>query len=106
MRTIVVNEVHTGADADALNGTELETMPGDGLLTVRAASTVNTATLLVQSPNQPAVSVARAITLRANGEIRSYDVPWIIAVTEGERVTIGLGGTTGTVFLDSVYVGA
>lgn len=106
MRTIVVNEVHTGADPDALDGTELETMPGDGLLTVRAASTVNTATLTVQSPDQPATSIARAITLRANGEIRAYDVAWVMAVTQGERVTLGLAGTTGTVFLDAVYVGA
>lgn len=106
MRTIVVNQVLTGANADSLNGTELETMPGNGLLTVRAASTVNTATLLVQSPNQPATSIARAITLRANAEIRSYDVPWIVVVEEGERVTLGLGGTTGTVFLDATYVGS
>lgn len=105
MRTIVYSEVHTGADVDALDGTELENMPGDGLLTIRAASTVNTATLLVQSPNQPAVSVARAITLRANGEIRSYDTAWVLSVVKGERVTVGLGGTTGTVYLLATFVG-
>lgn len=106
MRTIFVSEVHTGADTDALNGTELETMPGAGLLTVRAASTVNTATLLVQSPNQPAVSKARAVTFRANGEIRAYDSAWVISVVAGERVTLGLAGTTGTVYLTAMYVGA
>lgn len=106
MRTIVVTEVHTAVDTDALDGTELETMPGDGLLTVRAASTVNTATLDIQSSRQPSVSQARAITLRANGEVRAYDVAWVMPVTQGERVIVGLGGTTGTVFLDHEWVGA
>ena len=105
MRTIIYSEVHTGADGDVLTGTELETAPGDGLITLRAASTVNTATLNVQSPNQPATSVNRAITLRANGEIRSYDVPWVVRVQKDERLEVALGGTTGTVYITATYVG-
>lgn len=106
MRTIKYAEVHTSADPDVLNGTELETIPGDGLLTVRAASTVNTATLDIQSSRQPSVSLARAVTLRANGEIRAYDSAWVMPVTRGERVIIGLGGTTGTVYTEAEWVGA
>lgn len=106
MRSIKYAEVHTSADPDVLNGTELETMPGSGLVTIRAASTVNTATLDVQTPEQPLVSQARAITLRANGENRAYDSAWVLAVGKGERVIIGLGGTTGTVYVEVTWVGA
>lgn len=106
MRTIKYAEVHTGTDADVLDGTELETMPGSGLLTVRAASTVNTATLDIQSSVNPAQSNARAITLRANGEIRAYDSAWVMPVEVGERVIIGLAGTTGTVYIEAEWVGA
>lgn len=106
MRTIIVNEFHTAADVSALAGTELATMPGNGVCTTRAASTVNTATLEVQSPDQPATSRARAITLRANGEIRSYDPAWVYAVQEGERVDLALAGTPGTVQLHTTYVGS
>lgn len=106
MRTIVFSEVFTGADGDVLNGTELETAPGDGIMTIRAASTVNTATLNVQSPNQPAVSVTRAITLRANGEVRAYDVAWPVAVRKDERLEVALAGTTGTVFIFVTYMGS
>ena len=106
MRTIKYAEVHTGVDADVLDGTELETIPGDGLLTIRAASTVNTATLDVQSSMNPQVSNARAITLRANGEIRAYDSAWVMPVQNGERVIVGLGGTTGTCYVEAEWVGA
>lgn len=105
MRTIKFSGVFTGADTDIFNDTELETMPGMGLVTIRAASTVNTATLDIQSPSQPSTSRARAITLRANGEIRAYDSAWVLAVEDDERVIVGLAGTTGTVFVEATWVG-
>lgn len=105
MRTIKFNAFFTGADTDILNDTELETMPGMGLLTVRACSTVNTATLDIQSPSQPSTSRARAIQIRANGEIRAYDSAWVLSVDDDERVTIGLAGTTGTVQVEATWVG-
>lgn len=105
MRSIIVRLLDTGADTDLLDGTEIETMPGPGLLTMRAASTVNTATLAVSSSESPDVSQARAITLRANGEIRAYDSAWVMAVKKGERVIVALAGTTGTVFTEFTWVG-
>ncbi len=104
-RTLNVNAFPTAANADFLAGTEIEFAPGDGVYIVRAASTVNTATLAVSGNRTPVVSSARAVTLRANGEVRAYDVPWIVPVTEGEKVTIALAGTTGTVGLFAQYVG-
>jgi len=105
MREIFFREVLTGTDADILNGSEIETAPGSGMYVVRAASTVSTATLAVASPGKPEVSKARAITQRANGEVRAEDTPWMVVVKKGDRVVVDLGGTTGTVHVEAVFLG-
>ena len=104
-RTLNFSEFPTAGDTDLFAGTEIEFAPGDGVYVIRAASTVNTATLAVSGNRSPVVSSARAITLRANGEVRAYDVPWILPVTEGEKVIASLAGTTGTVGVFAQYVG-
>lgn len=105
MRQIQFRSTFTGGDADVLNDSEIETSPGAGMYVIRAASTVNTATLAVSSPGQPTISPARAITFRANGEIRSEDSPWIVVTEKGDRVIVALAGTTGTVFVEAMYMG-
>ncbi len=105
MRQIFFREVLTAGDADVLNGSEIETAPGAGVYVLRAASTVSTATLAVASPGKPEVSKARAITLRANGEVRSEDTPWMVTVRKGDRVVAALAGTTGTVHVEATYLG-
>lgn len=105
MRSLNYSEVLTGVDTDILTGSELEFAPSDGVFVVRAASTVNTATLAVNGNRGPIVSSARSITLRANGEVRAEDVPWIVPVTAGEKVTLALAGTTGTVYVFVQFVG-
>jgi len=105
MREIFFREVFTGADTDVFNGSEIETAPGTGVYVVRAASTVSTATLAVSSPSRPEVSKARTVTLRANGEVRAEDTPWMVVVSKGDRVTVALAGTTGTVHVEGVYLG-
>jgi len=105
MREIFFREVLTGADADVLNGSEIETAPGHGMYVIRAASTVSTATLAVASPGKPEVSKARAITLRANGEVRAEDTPWMVVVRKGDRVVVSLAGTTGTVHVEAAFLG-
>lgn len=105
MREIFYREVLTGADSDVLNGSEIETAPGNGLYVIRAASTVATATLAVSTPGKPEVSKARAMTLRANGEVRAEDTPWMVVVSKGDRVVAALAGTTGTVHFEAAYLG-
>lgn len=105
MRALNYAEVLTGVDPDILAGSELEFAPGNGIYIIRAASTVNTATLAVNGVNGPVVSSARAITLRANGEIRSTDVAWIVPVEKGEKVIASIAGTTGTAYFTSQYLG-
>jgi len=105
MRTLNFSKFPTSADADLFAGSELEFAPGNGVYVIRAASTVNTATMAVQGNKHPVVSSARAITLRANGESRTEDMAWIVPVIQGEKVTAALAGTTGTVGFHAQYVG-
>ncbi len=105
MRTLIFREFLTSADADILAGSEMEQAPGDGVYVIRAASTVNTATLAVSGNRSPVASSARAIPIRANGEVLEDDLAWVIAVEEGEKVTCALAGTTGTVGFEASYVG-
>ena len=98
-------EVLTGADTDVLAGSELEFAPSRGLYIIRAASTVNSAFLAVSGNRSPVVSTARSITLRANGETRAEDAPWVAAVGRGEKLTIALSGTTGTTYIVVSFLG-
>jgi len=104
-RTLNFSAFLTAVNADILTGSELEFSPGNGLYIVRVASTVNTATLAANGNRSPVVSSARAITLRANGETRAEDTPWIVRTVRGEKVTLALAGTTGTVGVFVQYVG-
>jgi hypothetical protein len=99
------SKTFTGVDADILADSELEIAPGTGIYMIRAASTVNTATLAVTGERAGRISPARAIVLRANAEILSADSAWLLRVTRSERVTIALAGTTGTVFVRCLYFG-
>lgn len=105
-RALNFSEFLGSADVDILAGSEMEFAPGDGIYLIRAASTVNTATLAVSGNRSAIVSSARAVTFRANGLVEAVDVPWIVPVTEGEKVTASLAGTTGTVGFFAQYVGA
>lgn len=104
-RTLNFNEFPTSADPDLMAGSEMEFAPGNGVYVIRAASTVNTATLAVSGNRTPVVSSARSITLRANGEVSAVDTPWILPVEKGEKVIAALAGTTGTVGFNAQYVG-
>lgn len=105
MRTLLHTALVTAPNADVLSGTELEFAPGRGVYITRAASSVATATLAVSGNRSPVVSSARLIKLRASSETRAEDQPWTLAVAKGEKVTLALAGTTGTVYLETLYMG-
>jgi len=96
--------VDTSADTDALSATDLETIPEDGLLVIFCASTVATATL---TASLPMINFTRAILLplRAGGVPNiNEDNPIVsVIVQAGERPTINLGGTTGTIFTIAMF---
>lgn len=96
----------TSASADVLSGTSLDPLPSKGIARVFAASTVNTATMEIEPSLHPSPTGvgAQAITLRANGEIRGYDPHWETEGSAGEKLTLGLGGTTGTTYVWVSYL--
>lgn len=104
MANITVTVIDTAADADALSGTDLERVPGPGLLQIFAASTVNTAVATVVLGDLNIVR-SQAIVLRANGVPDSNEDPPLVAtpVDGGEKVVVNLGGTTGTIYTIAVW---
>lgn len=107
MHRLDISTKITSADADVLAGSALDPMPSDGYVRIYVASTVNTATLSIvpskhTSPTGPGT---QAVMLRANGEIRSYDMHWETRVGSGEKVAIAVAGTTGTVYVHASFVG-
>jgi len=91
--------VDTSADTDVLSGTDLDPIPGPGFLRVWMASTVATATISASMPEQNFTRSA-ALILRSGGAPNiDQDTPVVESATDaGEKLTINLGGTTGTVY--------
>lgn len=106
MGVINVAKFVTSANSNVLDDTELETAPGVGTFMVRAASTVNTATIRVAGESTSGKVKLRSILHRANAEVRSTDSAWVVTVTSGARVEVEIGGTTGTVMIQVTYIGA
>lgn len=106
MRQIMVTLYET-TTGEKLGGTVLATAPGPGRVTVRAASSVNTATLSLSGmKDNPTGGQAQAIKLRANGEIRTNeDTPWQFIVNGGETLGLTIGGTPGTIGLQVEWMG-
>jgi len=102
LANLTVRRVDAAAVADALQGSDLERMPGPGMLYGWMASTVNTATFNVTGGREN-IARAQAVLLRANGmPLISDDPPSIqIPCAGDERFIIATGGTTGT--LGQVY---
>lgn len=88
----------TSADTDVLKDGVLDGMPGDGLLRVYAASSVDTATISVTPAvhQNPSGAVAQMIVKATNAEVRDYNPYFETEVSLGEKVVIAVAGTTGT----------
>lgn len=84
---IVVNRTLTADDTDALNGTDLANIPGDGQLDVFIASTqVDTVFTLTGPGTEPVARLIR-VQQRTNGvPSLQDDVPYSIPVTNGHYV--------------------
>ena len=88
----------TAADADVLSGSSLDPVPSNGVMRVFPCSTVNTATIAITPSKHPSPTGAgtQIVQLRANAEVRDYDPYFEFEVEKGEKVVIGIAGTTGT----------
>jgi len=91
--------VDTAADTDVLSGTDLDPMPGPGFLRVWMASTVATATVTASMPEQNFTRAAKLVLRSGGVPDNDRDTPVVITPTAaGEKLTINLGGTTGTCY--------
>ena len=89
----------TSADTDVLAGTVLDKMPIAGTLTIRIASTVNTATVAINATLSPSPSegAANVVPFITNGVPITTSPFYRMYVAKDEKITVNLGGTTGTV---------
>ena len=103
---ITVRTFMTADNTDVLDGTDLDSMPGGGLLVIRAASTQNDTLLTITAPNQEAPIRARAMILRANAEIRlNEDEPYVVGMMQGGHAVIAIDVVTAaTVQLSATFI--
>lgn len=97
---MIAVEVTGTADAtDALDGTDLQTIPGPGGLTIFVASTQLDTLLTITGPGSEPVVRNRPMLLRAGPEIRQdEDVAYMIPVVQGGRYIINVDVTTAATF--------
>lgn len=84
---IVVTRTLTVDDTDALNGTDLANIPGEGQLDVFLASTQSDTVFTLTGPGTEPVARLIRVQLRTNGmPSLQDDVPYSIPVTSGHYV--------------------
>ena len=106
-KEIVVEVVLTADNADLLAGSDLESIPQGGVLTVYGASTQADTTITVTGPNMQAVVRAMPLTLRASSEIRQdSDVPFVVPVARAGKYIVNIDVVTAaTVRVRAIYIG-
>lgn len=106
-KEIVVEAVIAADNTDVLAGSDLESIPLGGVLTIFGASTVGDTTITVTGPNMQAVVRAMPLTLRASSEIRQdQDVPFVVPVSRAGKYIINIDVVTAaTVRIRAIYIG-
>lgn len=93
---LVVEQFGTADNTDVLSGSALDGMPGAGVLTVYATSTVTDTLITIYGPGQEAVVRAQAMGNRTNAEIQQlHDVAYIIPIRQGAKYVISVDVQTG-----------
>ena len=96
---IVVRTFGTADNTDVLNGTDLDSIPGAGILVLQGASTQNDTLITVTGPGSEPVIRARALLLRANAEIRvNEDPPMTVGVVQGGHYVLNIDVVTAATF--------
>ncbi len=102
---IVVRQVLTADNTDVLNGTDLESIPLLGLLSIWAASTQADTLITITGPeNEPPIR-AQALALRTNGQpLKNEDSPYMVGVIQGGRYIVDINVVTAaTVVVEAIY---
>jgi len=101
---IVVRQALTATDADVLNGTDLENLPGAGVLIVYAASSQADGTLTITGRGFEVPIREQALPLRTNGQpSQQDDAPIIVGVPAGGKVLLSYTEVTAATAVFEVY---
>ena len=96
---ILVRTFGTADNTDVLNGTDLDSIPADGILTVFGVSTQNDTAITITGPGSEPVIRNRALPLRANAEIRILEDPSMaVGVVQGGHYVVNLDVVTAATF--------
>ncbi len=102
---IVVRNVMTADNTDVLNGSDLESIPLLGLLTIWAASSQADTLITITGPeNEPPIR-GQALPLRTNGQPnKNEDSPYMLGVIQGGRYVIDINiVTAATCVVEAIY---
>ncbi len=105
-REQVVEVVLTADNTDVLSGSDLESIPAGGVLTVFIASTQDDTGISITGPNIVAIVRDQVAVLRANAEIaQDRDIAYVMPVQNAGRYLISIDVVTAaTVRVRAVYV--
>lgn len=102
---IRVRQVLAADNTDVLNGTDLENIPGAGLLGLAVASTQADSLLTVTGRGFEVPIRAQAVPLRTNGQPTEDDDPIGVFTPEGGKVIVDVNiQTAATVVVDAIFV--
>lgn len=86
---ITVRQALTATNGDVLNGTDLENLPGPGVMTIYAASSQADGTLTVTGRGFEVPIRDQALPLRTNGQpSQQDDMPLVVGVPQGGKVLV------------------
>lgn len=92
--SITVRQVMTADNADVLNGTDLENIPGGGFLFVASASSQNDTLMSITGRGFEIPFREQALPLRSGGQPLEDDDPISILIPEGGKVIINVDVVT------------
>jgi len=105
--SVQVRAVLTATNADVLNGTDLENLPGAGFMAVLAASTVADTTMTITGRGFEVPVRNIPLPLRANGQpSEADDTPVAFFVPAGGKVLVGITEVTAaTIVVQAMWMG-
>jgi len=104
---IQIRKVLTADDTDVLNGTDLENIPGPGILLIGAASTQNDTLMSITGRGFEVPFRQQALALRTNGQLTEDDDPISVVTPQGGKVIVDINiVTAATVVVEAMFIPA
>lgn len=102
---IQIRQVLTADNTDVLNGTDLENIPGPGLLLIGAASTQNDTIMNITGRGFEVPFREQALALRTNGQLTEDDDAITVFTPQGGKVIVDINvQTAATVVVEAMFI--